>query len=128
MIHETRLDGASEPAINTVFLPQLQTPYPPIGHWVADNTSIYNEWKQHLATVKLCDRMYKRYSIMVLDPTQLQLDVKSDKSIIICHKDSLKVVRVILRDYVKNKNLLEWVSRVVQKSTEVAKSVQVRTF
>ena len=128
MIREAGLNRTQEPTIQTVYLSQLPTSYPPIGHWVADNSTIYNQWNQHLATVKLSDSRHKRYPTMEIDPTQLQLDIKSNESFIICDNDSKEVVGVVVRNFVKNKKLLSWVSEVVQKSVEVTKSVRVRNL
>ena len=113
VIQETGLHGTgsitipTDATIPTIYLRQLQTAYPPMGKWVADNTPIYDQWEQHLRTFRLSDQRHKHYPTMVIDEKQLQLDIDSTQGVVIRDEVTKEVVGVVLRNYAKNKENLD---------------------
>ena len=52
--------------------------YPPQGHWVAENDTIYNLWKGYLETRKMHDKRTPSQPILKLDPEALVHDMTPD--------------------------------------------------
>ena len=118
----------SEPTIRTIYLAKLPFAYPPVKCWIADNVTIYQQWVDYVASYKLSDNRHSRFPIHVVDHTQLQLDVLPHESIIIRDLESREVVGMVIRNYGCNKELLDWASSTLKKSTEIANSVRVRSI
>ena len=49
--------------------------YPPQGHWVAENDTIYDMWKGYLETCKMHDKRTPSHPILKLDPKALMHDI-----------------------------------------------------
>lgn len=128
MMKNTRLHQQQSPHIPTIYLPKLSTSYPPLGYWVADTKDIEAQWAQHLATYHLSDKKHKRYPTMVLDTTKLQLDLKIEESVIIRDAESKDIVGVVIRNFGKDQELVEWANDIVNQSTENTKSVRVSFY
>ena len=58
--------------IQVVYLSKLPVAYPPMGHWIADNPTIYKQWIEHLQTYKLFDERHSGYTTFFLDVNELQ--------------------------------------------------------
>lgn len=122
---ELQLQPTTSTNIQTIYLPKLKSAYPPLGYWVADNNTILQEWEKHLQIYDLADQRHKRYTTMLVDTLQLQLDIKPTESIIIRDSDTKEVVGVVIRKFGGNKELVEWAGEVTLKSTKYTKSVRV---
>lgn len=59
---------------------------------------------------------------MVVDPCQLQLDIKPTESIIIRDSNTKEVVGVMIRQFGGNNELVEWAGQVALQSTQYTKS------
>lgn len=93
--------------------------------WVADNTNIYTEWVQYLKIYKLSDSRHKRYPTTVVNLKKLRLDIKPEESLIIRDIVSKEVIAVVIRNFAKDADLLDWASStVVNKSVRVSISIQ----
>ena len=60
----------------------LGVPYPPPGHWIAENNAIYDLWKDYLDTRKMCDTRMPSHPIHQLDPGALMHDIPPDQGTI----------------------------------------------
>ena len=65
---------------------------------------------------------------MVLDTTKLQLDLKIEESVIIKDAESKDIVGLVIRNFGKDQELVEWANDIVNQSTENTKSVRVSFY
>lgn len=114
--------------IRTVYLPKLPIAYPPKKHWVADNSTIFQQWNHHLATYRLSDIRHTHYPTHLVQLNQLQLDVLPCESIIIRDLESREVIGSVVRNYSNNRELLEWATGVLKQSIEINRSARVSTI
>ena len=76
----------------------------------------------------MSDKKHKRYPTILLDPSKLQLDLKVEESMIIRDQISKEVVGVVIRNFGKEKELIDWANKIVYQSTQYSKSVRVSFY
>ncbi|KAF8456198.1 hypothetical protein BGX38DRAFT_1163203 [Terfezia claveryi] len=99
-----------------------------MGYWVAETPDIFKEWEGYLKTYKLADRRHGRFPTICLNTQKLQLDVSSRESVIIRDADSNDLVGVVIRNFSNDAGLLKWATEILDRSTEVAKSIRLRSL
>ncbi|KAF8424318.1 hypothetical protein EV426DRAFT_599443 [Tirmania nivea] len=129
LLHHTGLSGSgsqtTDTSIRVIHLRKLNETYPPMGYWVAESPSIFEEWKEYLKTYKLADRRHARFPTTCLNTSKLQLDVSATESVIIRDADSNDLVGVAIRNFGNDEGLLKWATGILDRSTVVAKSVRL---
>ena len=96
-----------------------------MGHWIADNPTIYKKWIEHLQTYKLPDERHSGYPTFLLDVNELQLDVGRNESVVICDWDTKDIVGVVIRNFGGDGDLVEWATNILKRSMEMSESVRV---
>ncbi|KAG6904037.1 hypothetical protein DXG01_013058, partial [Tephrocybe rancida] len=93
--------------MRTLVVKPLDTPYPPKGEIISENSAIRGKWSQRFLCDKLPDKRNKRLPIHNLDPCRLVSDVGPDESI--CLRDeSGKIVGLVIRNFCRNEASLAW--------------------
>ena len=111
--------------IKVISLPRLQTPYPPKDHWVVESHAIDVQWREHIEMGKQPDVRQKRYPLFPVQPSQLQLDVGTDESILIYDSISGELVMAVIRNFCQHPDLLTCIDDIIKQSVESRKSIRV---
>ena len=96
-----------------------------MGHWIADNATIYEQWIEHLQIYKLSDKRHSRYPTFLLDVNELQLDVGRNENVVICDRDTKDIVGVVIRNFGGDGDSVQWAMNILKRSMEMSKSVRV---
>jgi hypothetical protein len=113
--------------IKTVKLSKLETPYPPMKHWMCESASIDNKWRDYLEKDPRAqpDHRLPRLPIFRVDPTKLQLDIQVDESTLVYDAKSGKLILLVLRKFGGDGNLLAHIDGIIKQAVEYRRSIRV---
>lgn len=121
---QSRLEGLARTK-----LPRLEEPYPPPDRDIYETEEIAEIWRNHRAHKKHPDRRGKFGDswpkLERLDDTKLGLVVGVDESVIVYDAESGDVVAVVIRDFVGNDEILEWISGIVDENVGLRRGIRV---
>lgn len=121
----------------------LGVPYPPPGHWVAENVAILDLWKDYLETRKMCDARTPSHPIHQLDLNALMHDIPPDQGAIfkddgaanafspasLCLLHLLdELIGIVIRNFCHDPKLVAFVNKVIQLCIEVKRNVRVSDY
>jgi hypothetical protein len=113
--------------VETVSLPKLTTPYPPIKRWICESDTIDDKWRSYLQYDPRAqpDKRQPRKPIFRLDPSHLSLDIGPDQSTIIYDLNTGDLIMLILRNFSAEPNLLLHIEGVIKQAVEWRRSIRV---
>jgi hypothetical protein len=113
--------------IKSFFLPKLETPYPVVKHWICESDAIDSKWRDYLQNDLRAqpDRRRPRLPIFRMDPTKLQLDIKSDESALVYDHSTGNLILLVLRQFGNDPNLLSHIDGVIKQSVDYRRSIRV---
>ena len=115
--------------VPTIPLPRLAEPYPPPLHDIYETEEIAAIWHNHRANKKHPDShgrsAGKWPKLEQLNKDKLAHTVEVNESAIIRDDKSGKVVAVVLRNFVRDEEILEWVTSLACENVGVRRNVRV---
>ena len=112
--------------IRVVSLSKLRFPYPPRYHWMVESDEIDDKWREHIEKGRQPDKRRRRYPLFRVDPSQLQLDVSPDESVLVYDKDEL--VLAVIRNFCGHPGLLSCIDSIIKRAVDHQKNVRVSTL
>jgi hypothetical protein len=131
LIRQLRLDLSTSArnnfldSIQKITLSCLQTPYPPKGHWIYEEVTAYNCWKDWIIFGHQPDSRIPRKPLLCIDFSSLQLVVDEEKSCIIRDAADSSIIGVVIRNFCGHPGVLSWVDKVICDVVEKKKSIRV---
>jgi hypothetical protein len=113
-----RLNCSDSPTLNRYPLPL---------EWYAPSEGARTKWLGHFAK-KPADIRKSRKGISVLDPTKFAHIVLPDEDAIFVDEATGQPVLIVIRDWVRDKGLLEFFSNVITSNADARRNVRVRTL
>ena len=112
-------------SIPTTKVTTFSEPYPPLGHWVYESSSIRNKWEYQITEAPQPDKRKKRYPMLELDPKKLAHDIDADTSMIFSDEAD-KLVGLVFRNFCPDDDAISWLDDVIEKAVSKRKSIRVR--
>ncbi|KAI1784793.1 hypothetical protein LXA43DRAFT_1100986 [Ganoderma leucocontextum] len=111
-------------------LNRLDTPYPPLGHFVSESPEIRQKWEKWILEDPQPDPRKARCAIHDLDPSKLQLTIPIDESCVIIDKKDKSIVAVVLRNMVGEEDDLQsgfisWAVKTVKDGITGRRSIRL---
>jgi hypothetical protein len=105
---------------------ELPRGYPPRNYFACESPDIRKLWERYLKNRRLPDKRLKRKTLRMVDLGRLEYDVKTWESGIFY--DGEEIVVLVLRDFCKERGVLEWVDGIVKECVGLKKSVRVSIY
>ncbi|KAG2091220.1 uncharacterized protein F5147DRAFT_823307, partial [Suillus discolor] len=102
-----------------------QTPYPPKGHWIYEETAAYNCWKDWIVSGHQPDSRIPRKPLLHINPSNLQLVVHEAESCIIRDAADSSIIAVVMRNFCGHPGVLSWVDEVICNVVQEKKSIRL---
>jgi hypothetical protein len=112
--------------IRTTIVPQLDSPYPPLGHWVFESDEIKKKWQHWILEAPQADSQKKRLPMLKLDLGMLAHDI-DDTTSMVFQKESGGLAGLVIRDFCPDSETLEWLDNVIEGAAGIRKSIRVRS-
>lgn len=100
--------------------------YPPVGEWIAETEEIREIWHHRVAVAPLPDSRQARHPMHLLDLSRLEFNLEPHSSAIFKDAVTHEVVMVVMRDFCRDKGVLDWISNVVLENIKVQRNICVR--
>ncbi|PUU73019.1 hypothetical protein B9Z19DRAFT_941258, partial [Tuber borchii] len=101
--------------------------YPTPNHWVLESEQIRALWAHHLQFGKQPDVRLKRHSLLMLEKSQLALDIPHTESAIILDQDSDEIVAMVYRNFISTQfeSILDWINGIIVAGIRRKKSARL---
>ena len=114
----------------TILVARLQTPHPPINHYIYETDEIGNLWHYQTQVAPQPDTRRARSPMHFLKPASLQYDLKPDEEAIFVDEETNEVVAMVCRQFVKREiqQVVDWVDGVVVEGASLKQNARVRNL
>ena len=131
-LSSTARDQQFLPSIPISILPKLPKSeiYPPLNHWIYESEEIREHWHHHLLHGKQPDTRLRRHPLLLLEESQLKLDIAGDRSPIIRGGATGEIVAMVYRNFMPRQyhSILEWINSTILSSIDRKRSAQVSSY
>ena len=110
-----------------IYVERLKTPYPTLGHHIIDCDGADTKMRSHLESGKLPDKRQARLPILRLDEEKLQLTIGANESVLVCDAETGELVMAILRNFVGQPAVLNWLDGIITEEVKYRKNIRVRS-
>ncbi|KAI5817839.1 hypothetical protein BZA77DRAFT_308612 [Pyronema omphalodes] len=112
--------------LDELYLPQLETPWPPKDVWVSESPATGPLWKDHLQSVKLHDNRGKRKDVLVIAGDEGWAKVvRADESTIVFDEKSGEIILVVIRRFCGDSEVLKWINSIAAHAVGIKKSIRL---
>lgn len=103
-----------------------ESAYPPVDEWIVESEEVHQMWHHRINVAPLPDSRQARHSMHLLDPSLLNIDLDSHSSAIFKDRDTNEVVMVVMRNFCRDKAVLDWLTGIVLENIRVERNIRVR--
>lgn len=99
-----------------IYIPRLDTPYPPRNHWVADTQDTRDMWERHLSVRRLRDKRTGYHPMHLIDYTRLAANILPGEDVFIYDSTTRLLACAVIRNFACLPGPLAWVDFVIQEA------------